>query len=244
MNMPEELYRYYSLDENFDSIFKKGELWFSSPKDFNDPFDFRVINHNDYEISDIISFVSRNGENNPIEANIFAQAVIEKSSYFNQKVNKVINKRLSNKLVCCFTTKSDNLLMWSHYADKHRGVCLKFSPRLDSNLFTKLYAVEYSKNSGNYDFINKMEESFNKVITLKSIDWSYEEEFRVVKYDQERGQKFNKNALKEVVFGCESTSDEIERIMKLAFDNGFHHVNFKMAKQKKLEFGLEFESIK
>jgi hypothetical protein len=28
--------------------------------------------------------------------------------------------------VACFSALPDDLLMWAHYADKHRGVCLKF----------------------------------------------------------------------------------------------------------------------
>ncbi|HMO16377.1 MAG TPA: DUF2971 domain-containing protein [Pirellulaceae bacterium] len=37
---------------------------------------------------------------------------------------------LNNSYVACFAEKADNFLMWSHYADRHQGICLEFeTPR-------------------------------------------------------------------------------------------------------------------
>lgn len=35
-------------------------------------------------------------------------------------------KNMKNTGVLCFSTKRDSVLMWSHYADEHRGFNIKF----------------------------------------------------------------------------------------------------------------------
>jgi hypothetical protein len=39
-NMPNPLYKYRSFNQRSLQILKKGEIWFSSPLKFNDPFDW------------------------------------------------------------------------------------------------------------------------------------------------------------------------------------------------------------
>ena len=44
----------------------------------------------------------------------------EKSFEERNKIN------LYERGVCCFSEKKDDILMWSHYADGHKGFCLEF----------------------------------------------------------------------------------------------------------------------
>ena len=52
-----------------------------------------------------------------------------------EKVRRIRNQELraqiSQRGVACFTTELNNILMWSHYADGHKGFCLEF----DTNFF-------------------------------------------------------------------------------------------------------------
>jgi hypothetical protein len=41
-------------------------------------------------------------------------------------LSEVTNVFLKNSSVACFSESCDNFLMWSHYANGHRGVCLEF----------------------------------------------------------------------------------------------------------------------
>jgi len=43
------------------------------------------------------------------------------------KLSDLANKFLKNSHVTCFSETNDNLLMWSHYASKHMGICMEFS---------------------------------------------------------------------------------------------------------------------
>ena len=42
-------------------------------------------------------------------------------------LNKVAKRVAQRKGIACFLSNCDNLLMWAHYADSHKGVCLKFN---------------------------------------------------------------------------------------------------------------------
>lgn len=84
--------------------------------------------------------------------------------------------------IICFTETKTNLLMWSHYADEHRGMAIEFdaehaffrSDRQENGLYGKLYKVNYS-NVRHYD----TPEWFDWFLR-KSHDWRYEAEHRII----------------------------------------------------------------
>lgn len=41
---------------------------------------------------------------------------------------------LERKKILCLATEYDNLLMWSHYADCHRGLCIEYTPFSDEEI--------------------------------------------------------------------------------------------------------------
>lgn len=104
----------------------------------------------------------------------------------------------------CLTSSNNNTLMWSHYADKHEGVCIGYDIK-DPNLykdFTTMCKVIYDteiinlnnfvntdyctpKNLGNIreeDLENYIETL--KLFLYKSKEWAYENEYRILKYDK------------------------------------------------------------
>ena len=94
--------------------------------------------------------------------------------------------------IFCATRRKDNLLMWAHYADQHRGVMLGFKPDSAADSFLCLLEpVAYSAvRPSFYDPIDplngtrpKLEDmrAFNRYLTAtKSPEWAYEEELRLV----------------------------------------------------------------
>ena len=108
-------------------------------------------------------------------------------------VRKIEDYR-SEVLISCFSKRYDSLLMWSHYGDKHKGVCIE----IERPLFA--LDVKYSKNRKflniekitriclAYLFLDKNvdmnDERLIKYVSepfiLKSNDWKYEEEVRMI----------------------------------------------------------------
>ncbi len=46
---------------------------------------------------------------------------------FKIEINRLTTKFLANSYTTCFSENNDDILMWSHYASKHSGICLEFS---------------------------------------------------------------------------------------------------------------------
>jgi len=72
----------------------------------------------------------------------------------------------------CFCEHWHNPLLWSHYADKHRGMCLGFD--VDDR---GLQRVNYVRKRSELK-IPPTKESANELLFTKYRDWKYEEEWR------------------------------------------------------------------
>ncbi len=84
-------------------------------------------------------------------------------------------------LFCCSTAWKSSLL-WSHYADRHRGIALELD--VDDKLITH---IEYRKNRTRVDKsimdaqlqINPGRALGSRIMATKSIDWAHEHEARI-----------------------------------------------------------------
>ena len=95
--------------------------------------------------------------------------------------------------ICCFSTDYSSQLMWSHYADSNKGVCIEydFSKLPKDHLLKQLvFPVTYLEKP--LDLTKMLSDKENKIYdysletaimcsTLsKSIEWKYEKEWRIV----------------------------------------------------------------
>lgn len=84
--------------------------------------------------------------------------------------------------ILSLSKKPDDILLWSHYADSHQGVCLEFDTRISDSPFAMARPVDYRDNycslcfDENYD----SEKITEMVCLTKSKDWKYENEWRVI----------------------------------------------------------------
>jgi hypothetical protein len=107
-----------------------------------------------------------------------------------QMATPMIQQQLEEKIcdvigILCLTTSPDNLLMWAHYADAHRGFLIEFdseSPffhqqRSENDEFGYLREVRYQQDRPNM-LMSEME-AFHVFLT-KGLDWKYEAEWRML----------------------------------------------------------------
>lgn len=96
-------------------------------------------------------------------------------------------------------------LMWSHYGDQHRGVCIGYS--IPARAAGGLHKISYGGSrliaaSAVAAMLDGDEEARRKVddavLTKKAIDWRYEREWRLV---GPRGPQDSPLEMEEVVFG-------------------------------------------
>ncbi|MBV1863378.1 MAG: DUF2971 domain-containing protein [Rhodobacteraceae bacterium] len=97
--------------------------------------------------------------------------------------NTIINN-INDKIgIFSLSETNDNILMWSHYADQHRGIAVGFNghhpfynqkpPQLDFRLTKISYTAKRPIKPSNFS------ESY-KIFSEKSPGWKYEKEWRVI----------------------------------------------------------------
>lgn len=167
--------------------------------------------------------------NDPFEMKVFDRTT---STY------RIIN----NLHILCLTNSYQNKLMWAHYADSSRGVCLtiKVPKRLvypvcytsarvfsDSNIN---YIVEHGKNRQLKTNLNKSLVDLSndvKIAHIKDHRWLYENEYRIV-FDNDNGlindegNWFMPVKITQVYLGVnfsKNSVEEIERVKDLCSHN-------------------------
>ena len=140
--------------------------------------------------------------------------------------------------VTCFSKKFDNIVMWSHYSDKHRGVCLKFDILADADFFTTPYIVDYQKYP-TFNYIRNRDGLAKFLLETKSIEWNYEDEIRVMKRNA-GFYSFKKDSLVEIIFGAKVINSEKDNIKDMVVEFDYQKTNFKTAKLSETDFKLEF----
>jgi hypothetical protein len=84
--------------------------------------------------------------------------------------------------VCCFFRGAiTDSLMWAHYGDSHKGFCVEYE--VEEDLISPLYPVMYTNNLPRPSISELLlcpMEAFIKILTSKSLQWSNENEYRMI----------------------------------------------------------------
>ncbi|HET7117893.1 MAG TPA: DUF2971 domain-containing protein [Hanamia sp.] len=212
------------------------------PYDFNDPFDCQVIVDTKNSAAEIANFLRQNAPGlSSEEIKRYSKTWSNNPIEWNRMVSKKIHESVNEKGVCCFVSNNDNILMWSHYTDSHKGICLKFDILADVDFFTAPFHVKYSKDYPYYNHLKDNSQLVKSLMQTKADIWEYEGEIRVLKLTAGSYQ-FKKEALKEICFGCNCTKEDIQRIKNLITTNNFNVVFTKATKEAK-QYGLSIKTI-
>lgn len=151
----------------------------------------------------------------------------------------------------CFSAKNDNILMFSHYAEHHRGICLGFDPILLISSMSD-EASQIKAHIRPVWYFNTMPPlEFNKepalCATCKDNVWSYEEEYRLL---LSKGSSllssglysFDHSALKSIIFGCRASDECISFIKSIT--KSFSGLNYYKASREPNRFGVKLIEIR
>ncbi|MDI4237759.1 DUF2971 domain-containing protein [Bradyrhizobium sp. Arg237L] len=118
--------------------------------------------------------------------------------------------RQYDKGIVSFAERANCPLMWSHYGDQHKGVCIGYSVPVDAaeNFYKVKYGgsrlVQVSKVVAMLDGDDMARQAVDAAVLLrKAASWRYEREWRLI---GQRGLRDSPLELEEVIFGmrCES----------------------------------------
>lgn len=238
------IYKYSNFDVAINNILTEQTLKFVNPSTFNDPFDCNEyiikINIDDDFIPQIIR------ESNPKITEEFERTIIDKLKLPETWAESFKTKKSEYK-VSCFSKNCDNVLMWSHYAEKHNGICIGFDfpHKIDDKFILS-----------NVKYLNKItpvcgKATFEKVmlywLTTKSSVWQYEDEVRALLQDKghEKIINFDKKYIKEIIFGCNVSNLKIRNTLKKLEKTNLDisKIDFRRAIIDKNSFRLELVNI-
>lgn len=154
--------------------------------------------------------------------------------------------------VCSLSRKALNILMWSHYADKHNGFVVEFDiPTVEALLPTQdpyersiavlcPHQVLYEKARPEVNPLDTPINNVGKQLLTKSADWAYEAEERVI--DTTRGfgiHPYDRGTiLKSVIAGVNMKKEQFTTLKKLVdktSDQLGRHIQIFQAKKSKIK---------
>lgn len=270
-NYPEHnipfFYKYYSA-ETAKIVLSNKTLRYSSPMSFNDPFDIQTELYFNFNIDDFAKrffpkfqrilrgedwssaklpfylpkIPSLEWESLPKDVSQqMIQILLELMTKTQNDYNEHWRSLLPKLRVFCISEINDSILMWSHYAQYHYGVCFKLRviPESDNHLCAakKVIYTETPpsvstvfENLSIDDWVdiflgkgkNRETSDFTRFVLFKSCFWSYEKEWRVwfpseiEQYSKPFYMKLNENELDTIFFGCNCKKEDVKEIQKLA----------------------------
>lgn len=198
------LYQYRSINGDSDfrylsNLLKFGQMKFTNPSSFNDPFDCcPTLLLDDYN------------QDTPHE------------------LGEIINKQYQDALsiihgIVCLSKSRNNMLMWSHYGDQHKGVCVAFdfnilnsqSPKNDlGNSLYHITKVDYSAT--------RPDATTNAQFKQKASMWAYENEYRLISVKSKGCPAWGPSiwnvpveAIKEIIIGARVELETQNKIIEL-----------------------------
>lgn len=204
------------VDENADlshlrDLIVEGRFWLSSPRDFNDPFDMtaRVIlqGTTDELRERFKQLVDREGTKQGLnwkERRKRLNAFMARSRTDWLRSIKMIHERHTAAMgIFSFAGDPRSILMWSHYASNHTGVCLQFEIARDPRALLEAVPVKYTDNCPLFNWAKDTGDAIKATMLNKLVAWSYEKEWRIPWPDGARSYlQFDPNALIGIIFGC------------------------------------------
>ena len=140
----------------------------------------------------------------------------------------------------------DEILMWSHYTDGHKGARVKIDTDHISTPCIEVKDIKYLEDRPSFHVSDiildkpKVQDVTIRSLFVKSPSWAYEKEYRLL-FDQKKCKtshtetgKFyyvdiKPEALREIIIGCNVDPAIENNVLELLKDDKFKHIQIKKA---------------
>lgn len=227
--VPAKFYKYRSMNGDAAKWAERtvlhNEIFFSPASNFNDPFDLRpafsLQSTPDRQREDFLK-LSRKFEPHLTEDERAAEAdrvmatsmSVEDIGSTTAVIQFIHSQVMSTDVgIYCISTKPDDILMWSHYADSHRGICIEFDGTL--SLMAHAQKVQYARKRVPINpYEDSQEVMMGKALLNKSEQWSYECEWRLIRYKGGPGVvQFRPANLTGIIIGALASPSTVDTVM-------------------------------
>jgi hypothetical protein len=235
-------------NEYTERIITTQSLFHQDPRKFNDPFEFvpYVKPMSRQALKRMLNSKGVPKSTKEVTINQYNEKSKQFQDHLKTNLDQVIDD--SHYGVCCFSKRWDIIQMWSYYADDHTGICFGFHTNYDSGLEkNRMWIKEVSyqmerpsftlgTNSTNWDFL-----------FTKESKWEHEQEVRRVDIDMtsavSRNRRYNKQDLRELIFGCNVSELTIDHYSNLLSEHGFNHIQLKRAVKNDKYYKLDIVDL-
>ena len=266
---PKIIFKYRDwTDPNHKRMLTDNELYLTSPKKFNDPFDCRISQNfsllskeeEDKYITEIavggFQAVQRQGKNMAVVIRDFESRFANKDAFQAQADSMQFEIQDNCYGIFSCSRRWNSILMWSHYARNHTGICIglrwdKMVTLLNRNIIGKCGDVMYVTNfprlkprAGRYDE-EVLRRAFIQTHT-KAKDWDYEEEYRFIHTDPNGIKESNRTIhitddfFAEVMIGLTTPVDIRNEVLKVCREKG---IPVYQVSKKKFKFAISRKKV-
>jgi len=241
---PYRVFKYTPVNKYFLDGLVKGYIYCAPPHSLNDPFDCNVV------LSESIdrAIVTSSGIHRKNLADL----------NHNAPLLSFIEDSVSKAGVCSFSMDLLKPVLWSHYAEDHKGVCCMYEIPEEfidwkTNKIIGISDVEYGDNliteallsiAGKLPSLTTPEvfrELSTPIFSSKGLHWEYEQEVRIIRGESGR-LNIDKDYLKQVCFGLHTSDNDMELVIKVITDSGYSP-EFCTITKTHSDFGIEANDL-
>lgn len=119
-----------------------------------------------------------------------------------------------NLKMCCLSQSNSDVLMWAHYGDRHKGLCVEVEVQ-DTNV--SKHKISYVKELPQLEGEIDINSALIQIMSHKLLPWQYEQEvryLRTIRYGDTTPQYLSVHITK-VFIGCWLNESEVNDIKRL-----------------------------
>ncbi len=183
MTPPSFLYKYQPVTEYTLINLCKHQIWFTKPVDLNDVYDCAIYPKKrvptEEELAQLLPILRQKISDQDLDPRF--QKDFLKEQLANDEITQWSKEIVDRYGVACFSDSMDNLLLWAHYTNGYKGICLKFDTSFEP--FPKAEIVNYSPTIPlvfTEDSLLRPEYAVRQMVMTKPKCWEYEREWRIL----------------------------------------------------------------
>ena len=226
------------------AILETHAVQLSSVKSFNDPFEGQFgVNWGSDE--DLRRHIEQYHPGNP---GMYEKGIERKRKFPNKPPPDVV-EMVAQMGVSCFSEIKEDPLMWGHYADKHKGVCIGFRYKnllvhmkevyMQTEVSCLLKKVSYSDEFPMWEY--GMGNYGTNIPAMKASCWKHEKEWRIVALaSANKFLSLPQKAFSHMIFGAKTSRMRENQIVGAALAEKYNSMAFLKARIVDGEYKLKF----
>jgi len=238
--LPTKLYKYRPFNVFCLRLLTHGEVSYSDPRSFNDPLDCNPTLEVDIDRSSMeflcyatlrrtqtedkaINIINNYRHLSSEHGNFRTDSTVDDDlkRMLAQRIMDELGEELGSRGVLSLSERWDSVLMWSHYADNHRGICIEFAtdklphPFLQPVNYRAPRRIKASdlhkwKRGNSAEAERRVRETY---YFAKAGPWRYEKEWRDIQ--DKSGIKNSNFSVTAIHFGLQCDQSVIQTVVKL-----------------------------